>query len=134
MASFEIGRVIPNYKGRWEENGGIFEDLDVVAHEGKTYISLVNNNSEKPSEESTKWRILLESPISQADVNNLNNIFLPMITDRLDEISKKIQENTADIKEQHGLVLDSINTTAFVRTKLNEFGTRLSKIEKKLGI
>ena len=76
----------------------------------------------------------MQSPISQADVNNLNNIFLPMITDKLEEISKKIQENTADIKEQHGLVLDSINTTAFVRTKLNEFGTRLSKIEKKLGI
>lgn len=129
---YEIGKVIPNYKGRWKQS--IFEDLDVVAHEGKTYISLVNNNSEKPSEESTKWRILLESPISQADVNNLNNIFLPMITDKLEEISKKIQENTDDIKEQHGLVLDSINSTAFVRTKLNEFGTRLSKIEKKLGI
>lgn len=129
---YEIGKVIPNYKGRWKE--GLYEDLDVVAFEGKTYISLVNNNSEKPSEESTKWRILLESPISQADVNNLSNIFLPMITDRLDEISKKIQENTADIKEQHGLVLDSIQTSALVRTKLNEFGTRLSKIEKKLGI
>ena len=57
-----------------------------------------------------------------------------MITDRLDEISKKIQENTADIKEQHGLVLDSLNTTAYTRTKLNEFSQRLSKIEKKLGI
>ena len=129
---YEIGKVIPNYKGRWKE--GLYEDLDVVAFEGKTYISLVNNNSEKPSEESTKWRILLESPISQADVNNLNNIFLPMITDKLEEISKKIQENTADIKEQHGLVLDSLNTTAYTRTKLNEFSQRLSKIEKKLGI
>nr|DAI39050.1 MAG TPA: hypothetical protein [Caudoviricetes sp.]DAY35026.1 MAG TPA: hypothetical protein [Caudoviricetes sp.] len=129
---YEIGKVIPNYKGRWKQS--IYEDLDVVAFEGKTYISLVNNNSEKPSEESTKWRILLESPISQADVNNLNNIFLPMITDKLEEISKKIQENTDDIKEQRGLVLDSINTSAFVRTKLNEFGQRLSKIEKKLGI
>lgn len=129
---YEIGKVIPNYNGRWKQS--IYGDLDVVAFEGKTYISLVNNNSEKPSEESTKWRILLESPISQADVNNLNNIFLPMITDKLEEISKKIQENTDDIKEQRGLVLDSINTSAFVRTKLNEFGTRLSKIEKKLGI
>ena len=129
---YEIGKVIPNYKGRWKQS--IYEDLDVVAFEGKTYISLVNNNSEKPSEESTKWRILLESPISQADVNNLNNIFLPMITDKLEEISKKIQENTDDIKEQRGLVLDSINTSAFVRTKLNEFVQRLSKIEKKLGI
>ena len=129
---YEIGKVIPNYKGRWKET--IYEDLDVVAFEGKTYISLVNNNSEKPSEESTKWRILLESPISQADVNNLNNIFFPMITDKLDEISKKVTENTDDIKEQRGLVLDSINTSAFVRTKLNEFSQRLSKIEKKLGI
>ena len=76
----------------------------------------------------------MQSPISQADVNNLNNIFLPMITDRLDEISKKIQENEKDIAEQHGLVLDSINSTAFVRTKLNEFAQRLTEIEKKLGI
>lgn len=128
---YEIGKVIPNYKGRWKES--IYEDLDVVAHEGKTYISLVNNNSEKPSEESTKWRILLESPISQADVNNIN-LFFSIIGARLDEISKKIQENTDDIKEERGLVLDSINTSAFVRTKLNEFGQRLSKIEKKLGI
>ena len=129
---YEIGKVIPNYKGRWKE--GLYEDLDVVAFEGKTYISLVNNNSEKPSEESTKWRILLESPISQADVNNLNNIFLPMITDKLEDLSNKIDQNQKDIAEQHGLVLDSINSTAFVRTKLNEFGQRLSKIEKKLGI
>lgn len=129
---YEIGKVIPNYKGRWKES--IYEDLDVVTTEGKTYISLVNNNSEKPSDESTKWRILLESPISQADVNNLNNIFLPMITDRLDEISKQLEENKKDIAEQHGLVLDSINSTAFVRTKLNEFAQRLTKIEQKLGI
>lgn len=130
---FNIGKVIPQFKGRYTTKE-IYEELDVVAHNGCTWVSQSNNNQTEPSEENTKWKLVMQSPISQADVNNLNNIFLPMITDRLDEISKKIQENTADIKEQHGLVLDSINTTAFVRTKLNEFGTRLSKIEKKLGI
>lgn len=133
MAQFPIGKVIPNYCGRYKKESS-YEELDIVAHNNGTWVSMTNNNTTEPSEDNTKWRILLESPMSQADVNNLNNIFFPMITDRLDEISKKIQENTADIKEQHGLVLDSINSTAFVRTKLNEFGTRLSKIEKKLGI
>lgn len=133
MAEFNIGKVIPQFKGRYTTKE-IYEELDVVAHNGCTWVSQSNNNTEQPSEETTKWKLVMQSPISQADVNNLNNIFLPMITDKLEEISKKIQENTADIKEQHGLVLDSLNTTAYTRTKLNEFSQRLSKIEKKLGI
>lgn len=133
MAEFNIGKVIPQFKGRYTTKE-IYEELDVVAHNGCTWVSQSNNNQTEPSEDNTKWKLVMQSPISQADVNNLNNIFLPMITDRLDEISKKIQENTADIKEQHGLVLDSLNTTAYTRTKLNEFSQRLSKIEKKLGI
>lgn len=133
MAEFNIGKVIPQFKGRYTTKE-IYEELDVVAHNGCTWVSQSNNNQTEPSEDNTKWKLVMQSPISQADVNNLNNIFLPMITDKLEEISKKIQENTDDIKEQRGLVLDSINTSAFVRTKLNEFGQRLSKIEKKLGI
>jgi hypothetical protein len=133
MAEFNIGKVIPQFKGRYTTKE-IYEELDVVAHNGCTWVSQSNNNQTEPSEDNTKWKLVMQSPISQADVNNLNNIFLPMITDKLEEISKKIQENTADIKEQHGLVLDSLNTTAYTRTKLNEFSQRLSKIEKKLGI
>lgn len=133
MAEYNIGKVIPQFKGRYTTKE-IYEELDVVAHNGCTWVSQSNNNQTEPSEDNTKWKLVMQSPISQADVNNLNNIFLPMITDKLEEISKKIQENTADIKEQHGLVLDSLNTTAYTRTKLNEFSQRLSKIEKKLGI
>ena len=133
MAEFNIGKVIPQFKGRYTTKE-IYEELDVVAHNGCTWVSQSNNNQTEPSEDNTKWKLVMQSPISQADVNNLNNIFLPMITDKLEEISKKIQENTADIKEEHGLVLDSLNTTAYTRTKLNEFSQRLSKIEKKLGI
>lgn len=129
---YNIGKVIPQYKGRYN-NKETYEDLDVVAHENKTFISLVNNNKETPSEESTKWKLILESPISMNDMNNINLGFT-MVGARLEEISNKINENTADIKEQYGLVSDSINSTAFVRNKLNEFGTRLSKIEQKLGI
>nr|DAX26039.1 MAG TPA: hypothetical protein [Caudoviricetes sp.] len=129
MAEYNIGKVIPQYKGRYN-NKETYEDLDVVAHENKTFISLVNNNKETPSE-STKWKLILESPISQNDMNNINLGFT-MVGARLEEISNKINENTADIKEQHGLVLDSINSTAFVRNKLNEFGQRLAAIESKL--
>lgn len=132
MAEYNLGKVIPNYRGRYDKKE-TYEDLDVVAHENKTFISLVNNNKETPSEESTKWRIILESPISQNDMNNINLGFT-MVGARLEEISNKINENTADIKEQHGLVLDSINSTAFVRNTLNEFNSRLRKIESKLGI
>ena len=71
MAEYNIGKVIPQFKGKYNEKE-TFEDLDVVAHEGKTYISLVNGNKETPSEESTKWKLILESPISMNDMNNIN--------------------------------------------------------------
>lgn len=129
MAEYNLGKVIPNYRGRYDKKE-TYEDLDVVAHENKTFISLVNNNKETPSE-STKWRIILESPISQNDMNNINLGFT-MVGARLEEISNKINENTADIKEQHGLVLDSINGNAFVRSKLQELNQRLAAIEQKL--
>lgn len=130
MAEYNIGKVIPNYRGRYDKKE-TYEHLSVVLFENKTYISLVNNNKETPSEESTKWRIILESPISQNDMNNINLGFT-MVGARLEEISNKINENTADIKEQHGLVLDSINSTAFVRSKLQELNQRLAAIEQKL--
>lgn len=130
MAEYNLGKVIPQFKGRYDKKE-TYEDLDVVAHENKTFISLVNNNKETPSEESSKWKLILESPFSMNDMNNIN-LFFSMIGARLEEISNKIQENTADIKEQHGLVLDSLQSTAFVRTKLNEFGQRLTAIESKL--
>lgn len=129
MAEYNLGKVIPNYRGRYDKKE-TYEDLDVVLFENKTYISLVNNNKETPSE-STKWRIILESPISQNDMNNINLGFT-MVGARLEEISNKINENTADIKEQHGLVLDSINGNAFVRSKLQEVNQRLAALEAKL--
>lgn len=130
MAEYNLGKVIPQFKGRYDKKE-TYEDLDVVLFENKTYISLVNNNKETPSEESTKWRIILESPISQNDMNNINLGFT-MVGARLEEISNKINENTADIKEQHGLVLDSITGNAFVRSKLQEVNQRLAAIEQKL--
>lgn len=131
MAEYNIGKVIPQFKGKYKE--GNYEDLDIVAHNNGTWVSMTNNNTTEPSEDNTKWKLVMQSPISQSDANNIS-LYFSIIGARLDDISKKIEENTSDIKEQHGLVLDSINTTAFVRTKLNEFGQRLSKIEKKLGI
>ena len=130
MAEYNLGKVIPQFKGHYN-NKETYEDLDVVAHKNKTFISLVNGNKETPSMESTKWKLILESPISQNDMNNINLGFT-MVGARLEEISNKIQENTADIKEQHGLVLDSINSTAFIRSKLQEVNQRLAALEAKL--
>ena len=132
---FNIGKVIPTYRGRYNKSGGNYEDLDIVAHNNGTWISLVNNNTTEPSEDNTKWRLVCDNS-NQLVENNLKvfGLALEVIGKRLEDLTNKIDQNQKDIAEQHGLVLDSINSTAFVRTKLNEFGTRLSKIEKKLGI
>lgn len=104
MAQYNIGKVIPTYKGRYKSTES-YEDLDIVAYKDKSYISLVNYNSEEPSEGSTKWRIIVESPISQENVDNMNN-FAQVISDKLEKLNKKVKE----------------------------FDARLSKIESKLGI
>lgn len=129
---FNIGKVIPQFKGRYTTKE-IYEELDVVAHNGCTWVSQSNNNQTEPSEENTKWKLVMQSPISQNDISNID-LYFKMIGARLDEMDNKVEQNKKDIFESSTLVRDSINSTAFVRTKLNEFAQRLSKIEKKLGI
>lgn len=134
MAEFNIGKAILQFKGRYTTKE-IYEELDVVAHNNGTWVSMTNNNTTEPSEDNTKWRLVCDNS-NQLVEDNLKTfaLALEVIGKRLEDLTNKIDQNQKDIAEQHGLVLDSINSTAFVRTKLNEFGTRLSKIEKKLGI
>jgi len=133
MAEYNIGKVIPQFKGRYN-NKETYEDLDVVAHENKTFISLVNNNKETPSEESTKWRLLCDSTNNQLLENNLGTFAaaLELIGQRLQQLSEKVDENKRDIFESTTLVRDSINSSAFVRSKLQEVNQRLTAIESKL--
>lgn len=130
-----IGKVIMQYRGRYNSSE-TYEDLDVVAHENKTFISLVNNNKETPSEESTKWRLLCDSTNNQLLENNLGTFAaaLELIGQRLQQLSEKVDENKRDIFESTTLVRDSINSAGYVRGKLQEVTQRLSKIESKLGI
>lgn len=129
---FNIGKVIPQFKGHYTTKD-IYEELDVVAHNGCTWVSQSNNNTEQPSEETTKWKLVMQSPISQNDISNID-LYFKMIGARFDEMNNKVEQNKKDIFESSTLVRDSINSTAFVRTKLNEFAQRLTKIEQKLGI
>ena len=134
MAEYNLGKVIPQFKGRYNEKETQYEDLDVVAHENKTFISLVNNNKETPSEESTKWRLLCDSTNNQLLENNLGTFAaaLELIGQRLQQLSEKVDENKRDIFESTTLVKDSINGNAFVRSKLQEVNQRLTAIESKL--
>lgn len=134
MAEYNIGKVIPQFKGRYN-NKETYEDLDVVAHENKTFISLVNNNKETPSEESSsKWRLLCDSTNNQLLENNLGTFAaaLEIIGQRLQQLSEKVDENKRDIFESTTLVRDSLNSAAFVRSKLQEVNQRLAALEAKL--
>lgn len=134
MAQFPIGKVIPNYCGRYKKESS-YEELDIVAHNNGTWVSMTNNNNTEPSEDNTKWRLVCDNS-NQLVENNLKvfGLALEVIGKRLEALDNKSDQNQKDIAEQHGLVLDSINSTAFVRTKIQELTQRISKIEKKLGI
>lgn len=134
MAEYNIGKVIPNYCGRYKKESS-YEELDIVAHNNGTWVSMTNNNNTEPSEDNTKWRLVCDNS-NQLVENNLKvfGLALEVIGKRLEALDNKSDQNQKDIAEQHGLVLDSINSTAFVRTKIQELTQRISKIEKKLGI
>ena len=133
MAEYNLGKVIPQFKGRYDKKE-TYEDLDVVAHENKTFISLVNGNKETPSMESTKWRLLCDSTNNQLLENNLGTFAaaLELIGQRLQQLSEKVDENKRDIFESTTLVKDSINNAGYVRGKLQEVTQRLTAIESKL--
>nr|DAN76522.1 MAG TPA: hypothetical protein [Caudoviricetes sp.] len=142
MAEYNLGKVIPQFKGRYDKKE-TYEDLDVVAHNGCAWVSMVNNNKSEPSESNTKWRLLVDNSSNEALETNLGTFAysLQIIGQRLEELTNKIeevnqtaQENKKNAFESETLIRDSINSAAFVRTKLNEMGTRLQKIENKLGI
>lgn len=133
MATYNLGKAIVKYCGRYKKEE-TYEDLDVVAHENKTFISLTNQNKETPSEDSTKWRLLCDSTNNQLLENNLGTFAaaLELIGQRLQQLSEKVDENKRDIFESTTLVRDSINSSAFVRSKLQEVNQRLTAIESKL--
>lgn len=133
MAEYNLGKVIPQFKGRYDKKE-TYEDLDVVAHENKTFISLTNQNKETPSEVSTKWRLLCDSTNNQLLENNLGTFAaaLELIGQRLQQLSEKVDENKRDIFESTTLVKDSINSAGYVRGKLQEVTQRLTAIESKL--
>ena len=134
MAQFPIGKVIPNYCGRYKKESS-YEELDIVAHNNGTWVSMTNNNTTEPSEDNTKWRLVCDNS-NQLVENNLKTfgLALEVIGKRLEDLTNKIEENKKDIFEMTTLTRDSINGSAIARSKIQEVTQRLSKIEKKLGI
>lgn len=134
MAQFPIGKVIPNYCGRYKKESS-YEELDIVAHNNGTWVSMTNNNTTEPSEDNTKWRLVCDNS-NQLVEDNLKTfaLALEVIGKRLEDLSNKIEENKKDIFEMTTLTRDSINGSAITRSKIQEVTQRLSKIEKKLGI
>jgi hypothetical protein len=134
MAEFPIGKVIPNYCGRFKKESS-YEELDIVAHNNGTWVSMTNNNTTEPSEDNTKWKLVCDNS-NQLVEDNLKTfaLALEVIGKRLEDLTNKIEENKKDIFEMTTLTRDSINGSAIARSKIQEVTQRLSKIEKKLGI
>lgn len=134
MAQFPIGKVIPNYCGRYKKESS-YEELDIVAHNNGTWVSMTNNNTTEPSEDNTKWRLVCDNS-NQLVEDNLKTfaLALEVIGKRLEDLTNKIDQNQKDIFEMTTLTRDSINGSAIARSKIQEVTQRLTKIEKKLGI
>lgn len=82
MKSFRVGKVAMTPKGKWQE-GVKYDRLDVVLHQGSSYVSVIDENDAKTTD-GDAWKMLaigsngvaeiVEAEYSK-EINNTNNFF-----------------------------------------------------------
>ena len=57
MAEYNIGRILPLYKGAWNSTT-TFNKLDIVYYGGSSYVALASSKNAPPSSSSSVWQIV----------------------------------------------------------------------------
>ena len=129
---FDLGKIYPVYKGEWTSNTQ-YEVLDIVYHNGSSYIAKQNNIHENPDGNPSVWGILaLRGEISGAltpqQMNDIvhtvttqsgvvvdplyihtDNNFTNSLKTKLDGIAYNAQVNTIESIQRNGTLLSISN-------------------------
>ena len=57
MARYTIGRILPIFHGDWDSTQ-TYDKLDIVLKDTISYVSLIDDNSTTPSENSANWQVV----------------------------------------------------------------------------
>lgn len=76
----DLGRVVPLFRGVYNpeiEDG--YEVLDMVYADGATWVSLIDNPTDTPSDESNQWQIVCRAMINDEQIQEIEAAVLEII-------------------------------------------------------
>ena len=76
----DLGRVVPLFRGVYNpeiEDG--YEVLDMVYADGATWVSLIDNPTDTPSDESNQWQVVCRAMINDEQIQEIENAVLEII-------------------------------------------------------
>lgn len=88
MARYTIGRILPIFKGNWDSTQS-YDKLDVVLKGITAYVSLIDNNTTTPSDNSANWRIVCRGATADEVMVELE----PILNETYDELSDLIDDS-----------------------------------------
>lgn len=82
MATINIGRILPLFKGDWNDTS-VFSKLDVVLYDGCSWVALYENSGEVPDTTSTIWKMVARKgswgDFSTEEKQELINALIPYV-------------------------------------------------------
>ena len=76
----DLGRVVPLFRGVYNpeiEDG--YEVLDMVYTDGATWVSLIDNPTDTPSDESNQWQVVCRAMINDEQIQEIEDAVLEII-------------------------------------------------------
>lgn len=74
MAEVIIGRILPMFKGNWNERN-TYQKLDIVFYNGSSYVSQYSNNTNNNPSSSDRWQVMATGPDIEETLREFNKRF-----------------------------------------------------------
>lgn len=82
MALINIGRILPLFKGDWNDTA-VYSKLDIVFYGGSSWVALYENSGEVPDTSSTNWQMVAKggswTDFSQEEKEELVQALVPYV-------------------------------------------------------
>lgn len=76
----DLGRVVPLFRGLYNPDiEGGYEILDLVYVNGATWVALVDNPTDAPSDDSDQWQVVCRAMISDAQMEMIEDAVMDTI-------------------------------------------------------
>lgn len=125
MAEYNIGRILPIFKGTWNSSTS-YSKLDVVYHSGNSYVASASSKGAIPSTTSSVWQILAAKGDTGATGAKGDKGEAAVITDGCITTAKIANGAVTNAK----LSTEVKNTLSWLETNFNGSADKISTLEE----